>query len=145
MPKPATRKIDGPSLKDVIELVKLYPEKTADDFVTSFNCDRARVHHARSVLGLSQKRPFAKRRNGVKPPGLKTVRTSTLDAKDKRIEELEKELADWLNEFEKEKEKLWKNTEHRFEHLVGKLHEELMQAKAVIAYLEKKVANGTSV
>ena len=93
MPKPATRKIDGPSLKEVIELVKLHPEKTADDFVTSFNCDRARVHHARSVLGLSQKRPFAKRRNGVKPPGLKTVRTSTLDAKDKRIAELEKEIA----------------------------------------------------
>jgi hypothetical protein len=103
------------------------------------------LHHARSVLGISKKRPFAKRKTGVKPPGLKTVRTSTIDAKDKRIAELEKELIDWLNEFEIEKQKIWENTERGFKGLVDNLQEELMQAKAVIAYLEKKVANGNAI
>ena len=132
-------------MREVIELVKLNPEVTTDDFVNKFNCDRGRVHHARSVLGISKKRTFAKRKTGVKPPGLKTVRTSTIDAKDKRIAELEKELTDWLNEFEKEKQKIWENTERGFKGLVDKLHEDLMQANAVIAYLEKKVANGNAV
>ena len=135
-----TRKINGPSKQEVLQIVKLNPTLTTTELVQKFGIDRGRAYHARSELGVAKKRLNPKRVSG-----LKTVRTSTLDAKDKRIAELEKELADWLDEFEKEKQKLWETTERRFENLVGKLHEELMQAKAVIAYLEKKVANGTSI
>lgn len=141
MGKPAQRKIDGPSLSEVVVLIKNNPEATINDFVDKFNCDRQRVYHARSIVGVNKRRAST----APKKAGLKTVRSSTLDAKDKRIAELEKELADWLTEFEKEKEKLWESTERRFENFVDELQSDLMQAKAVIAYLEKKVANGASV
>ena len=55
------RVIHGPSKREVVEIVKANPMMGARDIVKQFNCDLARVNHARSELGLTQKRPFASR------------------------------------------------------------------------------------
>ena len=62
-----------------------------------------------------------------------------------RIQELEKELVDWAVDLDNEKQRIWETAERGFHGLVASLQEELMQAKAVIVYLEKKIAHGASV
>lgn len=141
MGKPAQRKIDGPSLSEVVVLIKNNPEATINDFVDKFNCDRQRVYHARSIVGVNKRRAST----APKKAGLKTVRSSTLDAKDQRIQELEGELRTWMGSWEAEMERIWDAAEAKYQTALAKSQDELTQAKAVIAYLEKKVANGASV
>ena len=128
------REILGPSKREVLEIVKANPTMSAHEIVKQFNCDLGRVNHARSELGLSQKRPFA--------PRNRLAKNAQLAAYSKRrIEELEKQV---------EMLKTSPNTEIKYvatpEHLSAarRLEAELLDAKAVIAYLEKR-AYGTPV
>jgi ElaB/YqjD/DUF883 family membrane-anchored ribosome-binding protein len=68
-----------------------------------------------------------------------------MDAKDQRIQELEGELRTWMGSWEAEMERIWDTAEEKYQTALAKSQDELTQAKAVIAYLEKKVANGASV
>jgi len=127
------RQILGPSKKEILEIVKQNPTMKAIQISKQFKCDLSRVHHARSELGLSDKRPYVPRKrtpNVFKEEQLK-----------QRIEELLKET---------EMLKTHPNQEIRYvptpEQISAarKLETELLEAKAVIAYLEKRLY-GTSV
>ena len=122
------RQILGPSKREVVEIVRQNPTLDAHTIVKQFNCDLGRVNHARSELGIAQKRPFARRN--------KMAQSTKLAAYSKRrIEELEKEV---------EMLKTNPNTEIKYvatpDHLSAarRLETELLDAKAVIAYLEKR-------
>ena len=128
------RQIAGPSKREVLEIVKANPTMGAHEIVKQFNCDLGRVNHARSELGMSQKRPFA-------PRGGASKRAQLAAYSKRRIEELEKEV---------QMLKINPNTEIKYvptpDHLSAarRLEAELLDAKAVIAYLEKR-AYGTPV
>ena len=71
------RAIHGPSKKEVIEIVKKNPNLTAHEIVKQFNCDISRVHHARSELGMAEKRPYKSRgkSRSVSPRVVSVLRT----------------------------------------------------------------------
>ena len=121
------------------EFVLANPDVATKDVVEKFNCTSQQVYTARHAVGVSKPVTMQKKKR------LKVVRKTTLDAKDQRIQELEKELVDWAVDLENEKQRIWETAERGFHGLVASLQEELMQAKAVIVYLEKKVAHGASV
>lgn len=128
------RVIHGPSKREVVEIVKQNPQLSATEIVKKFNCDMARVHHARSELGLAQKRPFAPRNRSAKSAKFAAYSKQ-------RIEELEKEV-----------QMLKTNPNVQIKYVatpeqlsaVRKIEAELLDAKAVISYLEKRLY-GTSV
>jgi hypothetical protein len=119
------RVIHGPSKQEVIEIIKKNPNLTAQEIVKQFNCDISRVHHARSELGLAEKRPYQPRKKAksVSPRVVSVLRTQVEHLTDANIE-----LA---------KSAFKKNHQ-------GDLIAEL---QGVIKYLEKKLeqANGSSV
>lgn len=123
------RQIHGPSKREVLEIVRANPTMGAHEIVKQFNCDLGRVNHARSELGMTQKRPFAPRNRSAKSAQLAAYSKQ-------RIEELEKEV---------QMLKTSPNTEIKYvatpEHLSAarRLEAELLDAKAVIAYLEKRL------
>jgi hypothetical protein len=121
------------------EFVKEHPDAPAKEAAEKFGCTLQKVYTARHAVGVSKPVTMQKKKR------LKVVRKTTLDAKDQRIQELEKELVDWAVDLENEKQRIWETAERGFHGLVASLQEELMQAKAVIVYLEKKVAHGASV
>lgn len=121
------------------EFVLANPDAATKDVVKKFNCTSQQVYTARHAVGVAKPVTMQKKKR------LKVVRKTTLDAKDQRIQELEKELVDWAVDLENEKQRIWETAERGFHGLVASLQEELMQAKAVIVYLEKKIANGASV
>ena len=123
------REITGPSKQEVLEIVRRNPTLDAHTIVRQFNCDLGRVNHARSELGIAKKRPFAPRNRSAKSAQLAAYSK-------RRIEELEKEV---------QMLKTSPNTEIKYvatpEHLSAarRLEAELLDAKAVIAYLEKRL------
>jgi hypothetical protein len=125
--------------QELVEFVKENPTMQGKDVAEKFQCKLHDVYNARNKAGVSARYTMSKKK------GLKVVRKTTLDTKDRRIQELEKELVDWAIDLENEKQRIWETAERGFHGLVASLQEELMQAKAVIVYLEKKVAHGASV
>ena len=71
------RAIHGPSKREVIEIVKANPTMSARTIAQQFNCDISRVHHARSELGLAEKRPYQPRKKArsVSPRVVSVLRT----------------------------------------------------------------------
>jgi len=71
------RVIHGPSKQEVIEIVKKNPHLTAHEVVKQFNCDISRVHHARSELGLAERRAYKPRgkSRSVSPRVVSVLRT----------------------------------------------------------------------
>jgi hypothetical protein len=117
------------------EFVKNNPDVPAKEAAEKFGCTLQKVYTARYSVGVSKPITMQKKK------GLKVVRKSTLDAKDNRIEELEKELEEWRSGVK---------TEIRYiatpdqVSAVKHLECQLLDAKAVIAYLEGRL-RGTSV
>jgi hypothetical protein len=105
------------------------------DVATLFECPKQQVYHARHDVGVSKPVTMSKKKR------LKVVRKSTIEDKDARIAQLEKQV---------EMLKVSPNQEIRYIatpdqiSAVRRLEAELVDAKAIIAYLERKL-NGTSV
>jgi hypothetical protein len=122
------RQIAGPSKQEVLEIVRQNPTLNAHTIVQKFKCDLGRVNHARSELGIAQKRPFAPRNRSAKSAELAAYSKRRIDELEKQVEIL----------------KTNPNTEIKYvptpEHLSAarRLEAELLDAKAVIAYLEKR-------
>jgi len=119
------RVIHGPSKKEVIEIVKKNPNLTAHEIVKQFNCDISRVHHARSELGLAEKRPYKPRgeSRSVSPRVVSVLRT--------QVEHLTEANIDLARSALRKPD-----------------HDDLIaELKGVIKYLERKLeeANGSSV
>jgi hypothetical protein len=119
------RVIHGPSKKEVIEIVKKNPNLTAHEIVKQFNCDISRVHHARSELGLAEKRPYKPRgeSRSVSPRVVSVLRT--------QVEHLTEANIDLARSALRKPDQ---------DDLIAEL-------KGVIKYLERKLeeANGSSV
>ena len=124
--------LDRLALKD---FVKANPEMPCVDVATLFECPKQQVYHARHDVGVSKPVTMSKKKR------LKVVRKSTIEDKDARIAQLEKQV---------EMLKVSPNQEIRYIatpdqiSAVRRLEAELVDAKAIIAYLERKL-NGTSV
>ena len=127
--------LDRLALKD---FVKANPEMPCADVADLFECQKQHVYHARHNVGVSKPVTMTKKKR------LKVVRKSTLEDKDARIAELEKQV-----------EMLKINPNEKTNHVdkkfaVGlinqarKFETELLDAKAIIAYLEGKL-DGASV
>ena len=127
------------NFEELIAFVKENPTMQGKVVAEKFQCKIHDVYNARYKAGVSARYTMSKKK------GLKVVRKTTLSAKDQRIQELEKELADWSADIENEKQRIWETAERGFHGLIASLQEELVQAKAVIVYLEKKIAHGASV
>lgn len=121
------------------EYVLANPDAATKDVVAKFNCSAQQVYTARHAVGVAKPITMSKKKN------LKVVRKATLDAKDQRIQELENELRLWMNSLEEEMDRIWDAAEAKYQADLSRLKDDLMQAKAVIGYLEKKVANGSSI
>ena len=121
----ARRQIAGPSKREVIEIVKQNPTLDAHTIVKQFNCDLGRVNHARSELGLSQKRPFIPRPRRSKDDSQKVIANLRSE-----IDNLRKENASLSKELMK-----------------GDSAALIAGLRGVIKYLERKLeeANGPSV
>jgi len=119
------RQILGPSKQEVLQIVKQNPTLDAHTIVKQFNCDLGRVHHARSQLGLSQKRPFVPR------PRL------SKDDSQKVIAKLRSEIENLYDE----------NASLSKELMKGDSAALIAELRGVIKYLERKLeeANGSSV
>jgi hypothetical protein len=124
--------LDRLALKD---FVKANPEMPCVDVATLFECPKQQVYHARHDVGVSKPVTMTKKKR------LKVVRKSTIEDKDARIAELEKQV---------EMLKVNPNQEVRYiatpdqMSAVRRLEAELVDAKAIIAYLERKL-DGASV
>jgi len=143
--------IPGPTMEEVRAFVRQNPTMSPIDISKAIGCDRGRAYNARCVEGVSKPTP---RFNSIAPKaGLKTVRISTLQAKDSRIAELEEELLELKTrpEFVKPEPTILERITYvqtdksiELEAKVEKLISELVEARAVISYLEKKL-HGTPV
>ena len=117
------------------EYVKDNPDEPVAETVSKFGVTKQHVYNARHDVGVSKPITMSKMKR------LKVVRKSTLEDKDARIAELEKQV---------EMLKTSPNQEVRYVatpdqiSAVRRLESELLDAKAIIAYLERKL-NGTSV
>ena len=124
--------LDRLALKD---FVKANPEMPCVDVATLFECPKQQVYHARHDVGVSKPVTMTKKKR------LKVVRKSTIEDKDARIAELEKQV---------EMLKVNPNQEVRYiatpdqMSAVRRLEAELVDARAIIAYLERKL-DGASV
>jgi hypothetical protein len=119
------RQIAGPSKQEVLEIVRKNPNLDAHTIVRQFNCDLGRVNHARSELGLSQKRPFVPRPRLNQDEAKKVVASLKSE-----IDNLRKENAIFSRELMK-----------------GDSAALIAELRGVIKYLERKLgeANGTPV
>jgi hypothetical protein len=119
------RQIAGPSKQEVLEIVRKNPNLDAHTIVRQFNCDLGRVNHARSELGLAQKRPFVPR-----------PRLNQDDAK-KVIASLKSEIDNLRKE----------NVIFSMELMKGDSAALIAELRGVIKYLERKLeeSNGSSV
>jgi hypothetical protein len=119
------RQIAGPSKREVVEIVRQNPTLDAHTIVKQFNCDLGRVNHARSELGLSQKRPFVPRPRLNQDEAKKVVANLRSE-----IDNLRKENAIFSRELMK-----------------GDSAALIAELRGVIKYLERKLeeANGSSV
>ncbi len=117
------------------EYVKDNPDEPVDETVSKFGVSKQHVYNARHDAGVSKPITMSKMKR------LKVVRKSTIEDKDARIAQLEKQV---------EMLKISPNQEVRYVatpdqiSAVRRLESELLDAKAIIAYLERKL-NGTSV
>lgn len=118
------RAIHGPSKQEVLDIVKQNPQLTAHEIVKQFNCDISRVHHARSELGLAEKRLYQPRKkaSAVSPRIVSVLRTQV-----EHLTEANISLAKSAAQDDKDE-------------VIAGLH-------AIITYLEIKLerANGSSV
>ena len=117
------------------EYVKDNPDEPVAETVSKFGVTKQHVYNARHDVGVSKPITMSKMKR------LKVVRKSTIEDKDARIAQLEKQV---------EMLKISPNQEVRYVatpdqiSAVRRLESELLGAKAIIAYLERKL-NGTSV
>jgi len=117
------------------EYVKVNPDESVAETVSKLGVSKQHVYNARHDVGVSKPITMSKKKR------LKVVRKSTLEDKDARIAELEKQV---------EMLKVSPNQEVRYIatpdqiSAVKRLEAELIDAKAIIAYLERKL-NGASV
>ena len=121
------------------EYVKDNPDEPVAETVSKFGVTKQHVYNARHDVGVSKPITMSKKKR------LKVVRKSTIEDKDARIAELEKQV-EMLKTSPNEK-----TTSHVDNKTVIDLinrarnfETELLDAKAIIAYLERKL-NGTSV
>ena len=121
------------------EYVKDNPDEPVAETVSKFGVTKQHVYNARHDVGVSKPITMSKKKR------LKVVRKSTIEDKDARIAELEKQV-EMLKTSPNEK-----TTSHVDNKTVidlinkaRKFETELLDAKAIIAYLERKL-NGTSV
>jgi len=118
------RVIHGPSKQEVIEIVKKNPNLTAHEVVKQFNCDISRVHHARSELGLAERRAYKPRgkSRSVSPRVVSVLRTQV-----EHLTEANISLAKSVSQDDKD--------------------EVIAGLRAIITYLEMKLekANGSSI
>jgi hypothetical protein len=120
------------------QYVKDNPDEPVAETVSKFGVTKQNVYNARHAAGVSV--PTAKPKRSPKA-GLRVIRKKTLTDKDHRIAELEKQI---------EMLKISPNQEVRYVatpdqvSAVRRLEAELLDAKAIIAYLERKL-NGTPV
>jgi len=118
--------------------VKDNPNEPVAETSSKFGVTKQFVYNARHRAGVSVPTPKPKRTSKA---GLRVVRKKTLADKDHRIAELENQI---------EMLKVSPNQEIRYIptpdqiSAVRRLEAELLDAKAIIAYLERKL-NGTSV
>jgi len=143
--------IPGPTLEEVRAFVRLNPEMQPSQIAKTINCDLGRAYNARCMEGVS--RPTPRFNSAPQKAGLKVVRSSTLEAKDKRIAELEDEILELKTrpDFAKPEPTIIERIKFvpsepsaELEAEVVKLRAELSEARVVISYLEKKL-HGTSV
>ena len=121
------------------DYVKDNPDEPVAETVSKFGVTKQHVYNARHDVGVSKPITMSKKKR------LKVVRKSTIEDKDARIAELEKQV-EMLKTSPNEK-----TTSHVDNKTVidlinraRKFETELLDAKAIIAYLERKL-NGTSV
>jgi hypothetical protein len=118
------RVIHGPSKQEVLDIVKQNPQLSAHEIVKQFNCDISRVHHARSELGLAEKRLYQPRKkaSAVSPRIVSVLRTQVEHLTEANISLAKSNMKD---------------------------HQDVVIAelRAVIKYLENKLeqANGSSI
>jgi hypothetical protein len=145
-------------MDEVRAFVRQNPTMKPIDISKAIGCDRGRAYNARCMEGVSKPTP---RFNSIAPKtGLKTVRISTIKAKDDRIAQLEDELLEMKTrpEFAKPEPTIIErityipsepSAEYEAEMAklraeLSELRAELSEARVVISYLEKK-RHGTSV
>ena len=143
--------IPGPTMEEVRAFVRQNPAMQPIDIAKAIGCDRGRAYNARCVEGVSRPTP---RFNSIAPKaGLRTVRLSTLKAKDDRIAQLEDEVLELKTrpDFVKPEPAILERITYvqtdasiELEAKLEKLRAELVEARAVISYLEKKL-HGTPV
>lgn len=125
-------------LPELKAYVKEHPNQPVAEIANNFGVTKQFVYNARHRAGVSVPTPKPKRSPKA---GLQVVRKKTLVEKDQRIVELEKQI---------EMLKISPNQEIRYVatpdqiSAVRRLESELLDAKAIIAYLERKL-NGAPV
>lgn len=125
-------------LPELMAYVKDNPNEPVSEISSKFGVTKQFVYNARHRAGVSVPTPKPKRSAKA---GLRVVRKKTLTDKDHRIAELEKQI---------EMLKISPNQEVRYVatpdqiSAVRRLEAELLDAKAIIAYLERKL-NGAPV
>jgi len=127
------------------EFVKDNPDMKTEEIVERFGCTKQNVYSARHDVGVAKPLTMSKMKR------LKVVRKSTINGKDARIEELEKQV---------EMLKISPNVEvkyvatpdqisavNKLEKHIEALDKQIIGYKAVINYLEHQLAaqHGTSV
>ena len=115
------RVIHGPSKQEVIEIVKTNPNLTAYEIVKQFNCDISRVHHARSELGLAEKRPFKPRgkSRSVSPRVVSVLRTQVEHLTEANISLAKSNIKDNQDVVIAELRAIIKYLEHKLEQANG--------------------------
>ncbi len=134
--------LDRLALKD---FVKANPEMPCADVATLFECPKQQVYHARHDVGVSKPVTMTKKKR------LKVVRKSTIEDKDARIAQLERQV-EMLKVNPNQEVRYIPAPEPEIRYIatpdqisaVKRLEAELVDAKAIIAYLERKL-DGASV
>jgi len=143
--------IPGPTMEEVRAFVRKNPTMQPAEIVKAINCDWGRACNARHLEGVT--RPSPRFNSVALKAGLRTVRISTIKAKDDRIAQLEDEVLELKTrpDFVKPEPTILERVTYvqtdasiELEAKLEKLCAELVEARAVISYLEKKL-HGTSV
>jgi hypothetical protein len=115
------RVIHGPSKQEVIEIIKKNPNLTAHEVVKQFNCDISRVHHARSELGLAEKRPYKSRgkSRSVSPRVVSVLRTQVEHLTEANISLAKSNIKDNQDVVIAELRAIIKYLEHKLEQANG--------------------------
>lgn len=136
------KNVEIPIFVRLKEFVKKNPDAPTDDVVALFGCSKQNVYQARHNAGVSKKLTMTKKKR------LAVVRKSTIENKDTRIAELEKQIEQLkISPNEKSVESDWKNKHdgamHHIAELTGvldKLEKQIIGYKAVINYLEHQLS-----